>query len=40
MIGVHCGAMNEKPSKTISLTDEQRLALDAICRRRKVDALV
>ena len=32
--------MNEKPSKTVSLTDEQRIALEAICRRRKVDALV
>jgi hypothetical protein len=29
-----------KSSKTLSLTDEQRLALEAICRRRKVDALV
>lgn len=26
--------------KTISLTDEQRIALETICRRRKVDALV
>jgi hypothetical protein len=32
--------MNEKPLKTISLTDEQRAALEAICRRRKVDARV
>ena len=31
--------MNQKPSKTISLTVEQRAALEAICRRRKVDAL-
>ena len=38
--GVHCAGMNEKPSKTVSLTDEQRTALEAICRRRKVDALV
>lgn len=30
----------KKPSKTISLTDDQRAALEAICRRRKVDALV
>ena len=29
-----------KPSKTISLTVEQRVALQAICRRRKVDVLV
>lgn len=29
-----------KPAKTISLTDEQRTALEVICRRRKVDALV
>ena len=30
----------KEPSKTISLSDEQRLAPEAICRRRKVDALV
>ena len=32
--------MKKKSSKTISLTDEQRGALEVICRRRKVDALV
>ena len=37
---LHPHGMNEKPSKTISLTDEQRAALEAICRRRKVVALV
>ena len=30
----------DTPSKPISLTDEQRIALEAICRPRKVDALV
>lgn len=29
-----------KQTKSVSLTDEQRTALEAICRRRKVDALV
>jgi len=29
-----------KPHKAVSLTDEQRVALEAVCRRRKVDALV
>ena len=29
-----------KQHKTVSLTDEQRVALEAVCRRRKVDALV
>ena len=29
-----------KQRKTVSLTDEQRVALEAVCRRRKVDALV
>ena len=32
--------MSERSSKTIFLTDEQRAALEAVCRRRKVDALV
>ena len=32
--------MNEEASKTISLTDAQRAALEVICRRRKVDSLV
>jgi hypothetical protein len=29
-----------KQYKTVSLSDEQRIALEALCRRRKVDALV
>ena len=29
-----------KQEKPVSLTEEQRTALHAICRRRKVDALV
>ena len=29
-----------KQAKSVALTDEQRAALEAICRRRKVDALV
>jgi hypothetical protein len=29
-----------KRYKTASLSDEQRIALEALCRRRKVDALV
>ena len=37
---VNSDEMNEKPSKTISLTDDQRSMLEAICHRRKVDALV
>ena len=37
---VHSDGMKEKLLKTISLTDDQRAALEAICSRRKVDALV
>jgi putative oxidoreductase len=29
-----------KQYKTVSLSDDQRIALEALCRRRKVDALV
>ena len=29
-----------KQAKSVALTDEQRIALEAICRQRKVDALV
>ena len=36
---VHLQAMSNR-YKTVSLSDEQRMALEAICRRRKVDALV
>ena len=36
---VHCSTMNNQ-AKSVTLTDEQRIALEAICRRRKVDALV
>ena len=30
----------KKPHKTVSLSADQRLALEALCRRRKVEALV
>jgi hypothetical protein len=33
-------AIMDKQAKSMFLTAEQRTALDAICRRRKVDALV
>ncbi len=36
---MHFESMN-KPHKTVSLSADQRLALEAICRRRKVEALV
>ncbi len=36
---MHFESMN-KPPKTVSLSADQRLALEAICRRRKVEALV
>jgi transposase len=36
---VHDGSM-DKPSKSVTLTVDERSALQAICRRRKVDALV
>ena len=35
----HFESMN-KPHKTVSLSADQRLALEALCRRRKVEALV
>ena len=36
---MHFESMN-KPRKTVSLSAGQRLALEALCRRRKVEALV
>ena len=36
---MHFESMN-KPHKTVSLSADQRLALEALCRRRKVEALV
>jgi hypothetical protein len=30
----------DKQTKSVTLTEDQRFALQAICRRRKVDALV
>ena len=36
---MHFESMN-KHHKTVSLSADQRLALEAICRRRKVEALV
>jgi hypothetical protein len=32
--------MSNKNHNSVSLSDEERMALEAICRRRKVDALV
>ena len=36
---LHDGIM-DKQTKSVTLTEDQRSALQAICRRRKVDALV
>ena len=36
---LHAGIM-DKQTKSVTLTEDQRSALQAICRRRKVDALV